>query len=233
MDPKPKKSLLSIIIQLILVLIVVPLLPMLISGRWDWWEAWAFAATLFLGFVVSRLLAARKHPDLLAERAGSLGREDAEPWDRFLAPALALGGLVVPLLAGLEERFDWSPEPFSLPVKIAAIAVMVLAYAFSSWAMIENAYFSGVVRLQTDRGHTVCTSGPYRWVRHPGYAGGLWSYLAMPLILDSAWSYIPAVLLLGVAILRTSLEDCTLQEKLPGYREYAQRVRYRLFPWIW
>ena len=223
----------SIVLQLLLVLVVAPLLPMLISWRWDWWEAWAFALILFLGFALSRALAERRHPGLLAERAGSLGREDAKPWDKVLAPALALGGLGVPLVAGLEERLGWTPEPFSLPVKIAAMAVLVLAYAFASWAMVENAFFSGVVRLQTDRGQTVCSSGPYRWVRHPGYAGGLWSYLAMPLILDTAWAFLLVVPLLAVTIVRTRLEDRTLQEELPGYRDYARRVRYRLLPGIW
>lgn len=233
MDKKPKKSPAAIIIQLLIVVVILPLLPMLISWRWDWWEAWVFALILFLGFILSRALAARKHPDILAERADSIDKEDAKPWDKVLAPAMALGGLFIPLLAGLDERFHWSPEPFSLPVKLIAIIVLVLAYIFSSWAMIENAYFSGVVRLQTDRGHTVCTTGPYRWVRHPGYVGSFWSYLAMPLILDSAWGFIPVALLLVVTIVRTRLEDRTLQEELPGYHEYAERVKYRLFPGIW
>jgi protein-S-isoprenylcysteine O-methyltransferase Ste14 len=233
MEKKPKKSPAAIIIQLLIVVVILPLLPMLISWRWDWWEAWVFALILFLGFILSRALAARKHPDIIAERADSIDKEDAKPWDKVLAPAMALGGLFIPLLAGLDERFHWSPEPFSLPVKLMAIIVLVLAYIFSSWAMIENAYFSGVVRLQTDRGHTVCTTGPYRWMRHPGYAGAFWSYLAMPLILDSAWGFIPVALLLVVTIVRTRLEDRTLQEELPGYREYAERVKYRLFPGIW
>jgi protein-S-isoprenylcysteine O-methyltransferase Ste14 len=233
MDKKTKNFPIKLIFQLILVLIILPLLPMLISGRWDWWEAWVFALIIFLGFILSRALAARKHPDLLAERVGSLGREDAKSWDKVLAPIMALGGLVIPLIAGLDERFAWTPAVFGLPVKIAAIAVMLLAYIFSSWALIENAFFSGIVRLQLDRGHTVCSSGPYRWLRHPGYAGGFWAYLAMPLILDSSWAFIPVALLLAVTILRTHLEDRTLQEELPGYREYAQRVHYRLFPGIW
>jgi len=233
MDTKPKLFSAGLIFQLLLVLVVIPLLPMLISWRWDWWAAWAYALIICLGFVFSRALAARKHPGLLAERAGSLSREDAKPWDRILAPAMALGGMTVPLVAGLEQRFAWTPEPFSLAVKLAAIAVMVLAYVFASWAMIENAFFSGIVRIQTERGHTVCTSGPYRWLRHPGYLGGFWSYLAMPLILDSAWAFLPVALLLAVTVLRTALEDRTLQAELPGYREYAGRVRYRLFPGIW
>jgi len=221
------------IIQIILVVFIIPLLPILITWRWNWWEAWVFALILFLGFIFSRLLAARKHPGIIAERANSLQREDAKSWDKFLAPLMALGGIVVPLMAGLDERFNFSPQPFSLPIKIAAIAVMILAYVFSSWAMIENAYFSGIVRLQTDRGQTVCSSGPYRWLRHPGYVGAVWSYLAMPFLLDSKWALIPVGVLLIVTIIRTKLEDQTLQAELPGYSDYAVKVKYRLFPGIW
>lgn len=223
----------KVIFQLIFVVIILPLLPILISWRWNWWEAWVYALTLFLGFVVSRILATRKHPGILAERAQSFNKEDAKPWDKILAPLLAFGGLLVPLIAGFEERFNWTPEPFPLWVKIAAILNMVLAYVFSSWALIENAFFSGIVRLQTDRGHTVCDSGPYSYIRHPGYAGGFWSYLMMPLLLDTSWSFIPVVLLLIIFIVRTKLEDQTLQAELPGYREYAAKVKYRLFPGIW
>lgn len=223
----------KIVFQLFIVVIILPLLPMLIAWRWKWWEAWTYALTLFLGFVVSRVLASRKHPGILEERARSMSREDAKPWDKILAPTLAFGGIFVPLIAGLEERFNWTPEPIPLAVKIVAILVMVLAYAFSAWAMIENAYFSGIVRLQTDRGHTVCDRGPYRWIRHPGYAGGLWSYLMMPLVLDTSWSYIPVALLVVIMVLRTAIEDRTLQAELPGYAEYARRVKHKLFPGVW
>jgi protein-S-isoprenylcysteine O-methyltransferase Ste14 len=120
-----------------------------------------------------------------------------------------------------------------MPVKFAALAVILASYAFSSWALIENRFFSSVVRIQKERDHQVVSSGPYRWVRHPGYAGALWLYLATPLFLDSVWAFIPAVLLMAVLVIRTRLEDRTLQEELDGYREYAQRVRYRLFPGIW
>lgn len=230
---KTKTFSLKIILQLVIVVIILPLLPMLISNRWNWWEAWIYALTLFLGFVISRVLASRKHPGIIEERARSMGREDAKPWDKVLAPLLAFGGIFVPLIAGLEERFNWTPEPFPMAIKAIAILVMVLAYAFSAWAMIENAYFSGIVRLQTDRGHTVCDSGPYRWIRHPGYAGGFLSYLVMPLVLDSLWSYIPVVMLSVIMIIRTTLEDRTLQTELTGYADYAGRVKYKLLPGIW
>ncbi|PKO00865.1 MAG: isoprenylcysteine carboxyl methyltransferase [Chloroflexi bacterium HGW-Chloroflexi-4] len=223
----------KIIFQLIIVVIILPLLPMLISWHWNWWEAWIYALTLFLGFVISRLLAARKHPGIIAERAQSMSRKDAKSWDRVLAPSLAFGSIFVPLIAGLEEKFNWTPAPFPLAVKIAAIIIMILAYVFSSWAFIENAFFSGVVRLQTDRGHTVCDSGPYRLIRHPGYTGGFWSYIMMPIILDSYWSFIPVMTLSIIMIIRTKLEDQMLHEELHGYSDYASKVKHRLFPGIW
>lgn len=220
------------IVRLVLVVFVFPLIPMIISGVWDWWEAWAYAILSILGFIVSRVLAARRNPDIIAERARSMEMQDAKPWDKILSPMLAFGGLVILMVAGADMGFGWTP-PFTINAKLAALAVIVLGYVFSSWALVENRFFSGVVRIQTDRGHHVVTSGPYRIVRHPGYAGALWVYLAMPILFDSIWAFIPAVFLLGVLVLRTSLEDRTLQAELPGYAEYAKLTRYRLFPGIW
>ncbi len=111
---------------------------------------------------------------------------------------------------------------------------MTLAgFALGSYALIENRFFSGMVRIQTDRGHKVISSGPYAWIRHPGYTGALVSYIAAPVLLDAVWAFIPAILLSIVLVIRTHLEDETLQDRLVGYREYAEQVRFRLFPGIW
>ena len=99
--------------------------------------------------------------------------------------------------------------------------------------MVENRFFSGVVRIQADRGHSVCDSGPYRIVRHPGYAGNILPLPGMVLAFSSLWTLIPAAVALTVTVLRTALEDRTLQAELPGYHDYAQRVRYRLIPGIY
>lgn len=220
------------IVLMVLVLVVAPFIPMIISGAWDWWEAWAYAVLYVMGFVVSRALAARRHPDILAERARSMEMQNAKSWDKILAPALAFGSILILIVAGVDRSFGWT-GPFRLDVKIASLIVIFLGYVLGSWALIENRFFSGVVRIQMDRNHRVVTTGPYRLVRHPGYAGALWTYLAMPILLDSLWAFIPTVLLVAVLILRTTLEDRTLQAELPGYAEYAQRTRYRLFPGIW
>lgn len=222
-------------VQLLLMLVfifVVPLLPLLISGRWGWWEAWVFALISILGFIISRLLAARRNPDLIAERGRSLEHANTKTWDRFLSPLVGLGGGLIPLAAGLEMRIQ-SVSEFSLPLKLAALFLLLAGYAFSSSALITNRFFSGVVRIQSERGHHVVSSGPYAWVRHPGYAGSLLVYLAIPVLLDSVWS-LPLVGLFFIAVgIRTHLEDQTLQAELPGYAEYAQKVRYRLLPGVW
>lgn len=220
------------IILMVIIVLVFPFLPMFISGIWAWWEAWAYASLSILGFVLSRVLAARRHPDILTERARSMEMKDAKPWDKILSPMLAFGSLLILIVAGLDKHYGWT-QPFSLSIKITALVVIFLGYVFGSWALIENRFFSGVVRIQTDRGHHVVTTGPYRLMRHPGYGGALWTYLAMPFLLDSVWAFIPALILLGVLVLRTSLEDKTLQTELPGYKEYAQKTKYRLFPGIW
>jgi protein-S-isoprenylcysteine O-methyltransferase Ste14 len=221
-----------VVIPLLLIVFVIPFLPLLIARRWNWWEAWLYAIICILGFAVSRALAARRHPDLLAERAGSLGHENVKTWDKWLSPLVGIGSGSIPLVAGLDMFFGWSPT-FSTPVKILALATILSGYILGSYALIENRFFSGVVRIQTERGHYVVSSGPYRWLRHPGYTGAVLAYLATPFFLDSWWAFLPAMLLTILLIVRTALEDRTLQDELAGYHDYARRVRYRLLPGVW
>jgi len=157
---------------------------------------------------------------------------ETQPWDKWLSPLVAFGSVFILLVAGLDALFHWSAG-FSLPVEIAGLALIVFGYVLASYAFVENAYFSGTVRIQEERGHKVVSSGPYGWVRHPGYLGNLIASLGMPLLLDSTWAFIPVVIFGAVFFLRTSLEDRFLQGNLPGYREYAQKVHYRLVPGIW
>jgi protein-S-isoprenylcysteine O-methyltransferase Ste14 len=221
-----------VIVQLLVFIIVVPFLPLLISWQWGWWQAWVYAIVCILGFAVSRALAARRDPGVIAERARFLQHEDAAPWDKVLAPLVGLGGGLIPLVAGLDARFDWSPG-LGLPVEILSLLAILAGYALGAWALIENPFFSGMVRIQHERDHRVVSSGPYAWVRHPGYAGALLTYLATPLFLDSLWAFVPVAFLSIVLVVRTHLEDQTLRQQLPGYPDFAGRVRYRLVPGIW
>ena len=213
-------------------IIIVPMLPLIISWQWDWWEAWVYAGINIFGFVISRYLAGRKHPDLITERGKFLEHENPEPWDKTLSPLFGLGGGLIPIAAGLDARFGPSAQ-FQIWIKILAILIMLAGYAIGSYALIANRFFSGMVRIQSERGHRVVDTGHYRWVRHPGYAGSLLSYSVTPLLLDSWWAFIPVVFTIVVIVIRTRLEDQALQKKLEGYRDYAQRVRYRLIPGMW
>ena len=148
----------------------------------------------------------------------------------MLAYSIMLLPLVI--LPGLDAiRFQWSSVPVA--VKIVAFIGFFPAMGACFWAMKENAYLSDVVRIQEDRGHEVCTTGPYRYVRHPLYAGVILIMVCLPLFLGSLFSLIPASFIMILFIIRTALEDKTLQKELPGYKEYAQKVRYRLVPGVW
>lgn len=232
MDDQHRTLSLRIIAQVLFFIVVVPFLPLLISRRWGWWEAWVYALICIVGFAASRGMAAKRHPDLLAERARFMQHEDTVSWDKILAPLTGLGGGLIPVVAGLDAAFGWSPA-FGLPVKVVSLVVILAGYILGSYALIENRYFSGVVRLQIDRGHKVVSSGPYGWVRHPGYTGALLTYLVTPLFLDALWAFVSVVFVIIVLVIRTKLEDETLKERLESYRDYARRVRYRLVPGVW
>jgi protein-S-isoprenylcysteine O-methyltransferase Ste14 len=227
-----RPPLLRVIVQLVVFVILTPLSPLIISGRWDWLAAWFVALVTILGFVVSRYLASRRNPGLIAERGRMLQHEDTEPFDRVLAPLVGLGGILVFVAAGLDARFNWPLEADPLLVSISAV-LFIASFVLGSWALIRNPFFSGVVRIQTERGHRVVASGPYRWIRHPGYAGGLLTYLTIPVVLASTWALVPAILLCIALVIRTALEDKTLHARLDGYPDYAHAVRYRLLPGIW
>jgi len=220
-------------IRLIITYLLIPLV-LLVCG-WDlgWWQAWVFSLLIFTAGIGGRIWAERRHPGLTAERQRGESIQGAKTWDKVLAPLMAIS-LSFPLVitAGLDHRYGWSPA-FPLWLNIIGFILIAVGYAFGVWAIIENRFFSSVVRIQTERGHVVCDTGPYRIMRHPGYAGNILPLLGIVLALGSVWTVIPAVVALVIAIVRTALEDRTLQEELPGYREYAQRVRYRLLPGIY
>ena len=220
------------IMQMVIVVLVAPFIPLIISNQWSWWQAWAYAIASILAFILSRLIVARKNPDLISERARFMSAKDTKPWDKILAPLLGIGSILSLVVAGLDKYYGWSSVS-SLTTNLIALFSILLGYGFSSWALIENRFFSGTVRIQTERGHHVISTGPYRIMRHPGYAGGLFGYVFIPLLLDSMWAFIPTILLGIAMIIRTALEDKTLQAELHGYREYAKTVRYRLIPGVW
>ena len=219
-------------IRLIAVYLLIPLLLFVCGGDFSWWQAWVYSLLFVAASIGGRIWAERRHPGLTTERQNTEKIKSAKAWDKVLAPLMALS-VVFPLVivAGLDHRRGWSPE-FPLWLIVHGFILISLGYAFAMWAFIENRFFSSMVRIQTDRGHVVCDSGPYRIVRHPGYAGNILPLLGIVLALGSVWTLIPAMAALIITVIRTTLEDRTLQDELPGYRDYARRVRYRLIPGI-
>ncbi len=218
---------------MVLLVFVLPLLLFAVAGDWRWRQGWVYVGSGLLFTLLSRALVARRFPDLIAERSRALDRADAQPWDRALVlSVVAVGPLIEWIVAGLDHRWGWSAPP---PVGIwwLALVLLMAGYAVAAWAMLVNRWFSGTVRIQSDRGHRVVAAGPYRFVRHPGYLGSIIGHLASMLVLQSWWALIPAALVATLTALRTGLEDRTLRADLPGYSEYTEHTRYRLFPGVW
>lgn len=202
------------------------------SGRLDWGMAWVYVGLTTAFSLGSRIIMRWKTPELIAERGRFSQKEGIKPWDKVLMPLGIIVATFMLIVAGLDKRFEWSPN-LPLLFHITAFVITALGYSLSTWATLVNRFFSAVVRIQRDRGHTVVSSGPYRLIRHPGYAGGVVTSLATPLLLGSLWALIPAALAVCLLIVRSALEDRTLQEELEGYHDYATGVRYRLLPGVW
>ena len=199
------------------------------AGRLGWWQAIAVLAIYAGDIAFNALVVLRRNPELIAERAESL--KHTKGWDKPVTGAVTVASLLVLVVAGLDVRFAWSSVP--VVASVAGLLLVLAGSAVLSWAMSANRFFARVVRIQTERGHEVCDTGPYRIVRHPGYAGMIVYSLGMSVGLGSWWALIPSLLAAGGYVVRTALEDRTLQAELGGYVEYTSRVRYRLLPAVW
>jgi protein-S-isoprenylcysteine O-methyltransferase Ste14 len=200
------------------------------AGQMTWWPAWAAIAVMLAWITATTIVIFRFNRDLLAERLGP--RKGAKPWDTAIMSIMGLLQLARYIVAGLDQRYGWTGG-FPLAAQIAALIACVLGYALFVWATASNAFFSQIVRIQYERGHTVATGGPYKYVRHPAYAGAILYELAVPVLLASWWALIASGLSAILLILRTVLEDRTLKAELTGYDDYVRRVPYRLLRGIW
>ncbi len=200
------------------------------AGTLAWFRGWLFFAITMATGIVLWIYLKRVNPDVIAARVNR--HTGTKPWDKWIVTLLiTVMTTILPVAALDDTRFHWSPVAWW----VCAIGyVMFLAgMAGMAWAEGHNRFFEPTVRIQTDRGHHVIDSGPYAVIRHPGYAAAFLLVVGMALALGSYWALIPAVITCMILVVRTILEDRTLQAELPGYREYAQRVRSRLIPGIW
>jgi len=218
--------------QVLLAVAALAALLFLSSGRLDWVMAWVYIGAFAIVLVVMVVYQELSNPELLAERSELKPREGVQTWDVILSAVIRLSLLSSYVVAGLDVRFGWNPE-LALVVQFAALVVGLLGVSLVVWAMAANRYAAVYARIQKERGHTVTTTGPYRFVRHPFYVGTITFSLAIPLVLGSPWALIPGGLAALLFIVKTAAEDQMLRECLEGYREYAERVRYRLLPGIW
>jgi protein-S-isoprenylcysteine O-methyltransferase Ste14 len=211
-------------------LLTLALCLFLPAGTWAWARGWLFFAVVVAASVVITLYLRRVNPDVIAARVNR--HEGTKAWDRLLLglflPAMAS---ILPVAALDDGRFHWSHVPWWACG--IGYALLLAGLAGMTWAESVNKFFEPTVRIQTERGHIVIDTGPYALVRHPGYVAAGLLVLGLPLSLGSYWALVPAVLSYLLLVLRTALEDRTLREELPGYKEYARRVRYRLVPGVW
>jgi protein-S-isoprenylcysteine O-methyltransferase Ste14 len=228
-DHKP--GIIRWIIVSIIFLILMAASLFLSAGTLDWTAAWMYVILAGLILLLDALVLIPISPELLGLR--SRPQAGAKKWDQLLSRLMAtIGPLTSWIISGLDYRYAWLPEFPGWLVIIATIFVFG-GGLLALWAMAANRFFIGMVRIQDERGHLVIKSGPYQYLRHPGYLGSLFYILFTPLVLASLWGLIPALLICGVIFLRTSLEDQVLKDELPGYQDYSLKVTTKLIPGIW
>jgi protein-S-isoprenylcysteine O-methyltransferase Ste14 len=201
------------------------------AGRLDWTRGWISVALSVVGLTVVGLVVQHFNAPVMEARA-KWRHKDTKPFDKIFMAIFMPLVLIQPAVAGLDAvRYHWSSMPFGFVY--LGVILFVLSMVLIAWVMAINPYAETSVRIQTDRGQTVVTSGPYRLVRHPMYVGVMLDYVGNSLVWGSAW----ALGITGVIILlflwRTAREDRTLRQELPGYEDFAAQTRYRLLPGVW
>jgi protein-S-isoprenylcysteine O-methyltransferase Ste14 len=200
------------------------------AGTWDWSRGWTFLAVYWAATAICCVWLWIVNPELF--RARRKIQEGTKAWDKVLTVVVVIAFCAVfPVCALDDARYHWSALPDG-PV-IAGLVLFVIGFFGFAWAQSVNRNFEATVRIQTDRGHQVVTTGPYSIVRHPGYAFAIPMGIGMPLAMGSLYGLIPVGVLLVCVLIRTLAEDATLKAELPGYAEYAQRVKQRWIPGIW
>ena len=217
------------IIKLATSVALFALLLFLPAGTLGWTLGWIFIGAFVAMVAVAIPIVWRRNPEIFVVRQsfhpGTAG------WDRILAPTLIATYLLILPIAGLDYRNNWAQAPIGLV--ITGYVVLALSLAAQIWPLVTNPHFEPGVRIQSDRNHRVIDTGPYAFVRHPGYVAASLMAVALPLCLGSLVALIPALITIGLLILRTNAEDRLLQRELHGYAAYAQRVPFKWIPGVW
>ncbi len=232
MSPQVKRGVTRWLVRETMGVVMLALLLFFAAGTVNWIAGWAMVIVMAGWVMATAIVVIPRYPELLAERVGP--KKGAKTWDTALVSLYGVAMMIMWIVAGLDLRYSYSWSSGIEPVaQITAMLVVIAGYALVVWATGVNAFFSQVVRIQSEREHTVISSGPYRYVRHPAYVGMILVVSGAPIMLGSWWALIPGMISAILTIVRTTLEDRTLQAELPGYIAYVQRVRYRLLPGVW
>lgn len=220
----------SIILRFLLFPLVLGAMLFIPANTVNWPAAWIYIIIyMCFGIIVVSWLK-RNNPTLLKERATFL-KKTAHRWDKIIVVGSTVLFVALFSIPGFDIRYKWSQMPIIL--NIIGFVGIICSFILIFLVMRENAYLSRVVEIQKERGHTVITTGPYRYVRHPMYVGVIVMFFCTSLVLGSYYGLIPALLLTIIIGIRTHFEDKMLHEELPGYKEYAKKTRYRILPGIW
>lgn len=220
------KLLVNALIKFLCGVILMGAVLFLPAGTMNYPNAWLFMALLFIPMLLLGVILFCKAPDLLAKRLKSKEKETAQVGVVIFSALMFVGAFV---LAGLDFKYGWTQVPLCLV--IAAAILQLAAYGFYAEVMRENAYLSRTVEVQENQ--KVVDTGLYGIIRHPMYSATILLYLAMPLVLGSWISFLVMLLYPVIIVFRIRNEEKVLEEGLEGYREYKQRVKYRLIPFVW
>ena len=221
----------KLLLQTLIWVVVMGALLFVPAGTLHWPAAWVFLGTMAILGVAAGLWLAKTDPALLAERLRPMMQRDQPAADKKFMLAFGFVALIWFLAIGLDKRYHPSDVPLAL--QVPGWAMLLLSTGFIMWVMRENSFAAPVVKLQTERGHRVISTGPYAWVRHPMYTSTLLFFVGAPLLLGSYWGVAMSPLLVALFAVRARIEEHALLAGLAGYADYAARVRYRLVPGIW
>ena len=199
------------------------------ASRLGWTLGWIYVGIIIAVLMINLVCLGLWNPELIERRMRLT--KFTKTWDKVWAVLFAFGILAIYVVAVMEARDRISNAPGV--AWIVGLAIFVLGWALAIWSMVVNPFFEKTVRIQTDQGHRVIDTGPYAYIRHPGYVGFAGWMLSTPLLLASTWAFVPALISVILLVIRTALEDRTLESELPGYAEYGSRVRFRLIPGVW
>jgi protein-S-isoprenylcysteine O-methyltransferase Ste14 len=201
------------------------------AGTLHWPGAWAYLVASAVIGPVCGLWLARTDPGLLAERMRFTAREAQPSDDKWFMLVFVAVAVLWFVAMGLDRRFGGGDA--GVPLVVTGLAMYLLSTVLVMWVFRTNSFASPVVKVQTERHHQVISTGPYALVRHPMYASIMLFFVGVPLMLDSWWGVAFVPLFFLMFAFRTRIEERTLAAGLPGYADYATRVRYRLVPGLW